>query len=46
VNSKLNFIYFSEPVSAIHVMFAQNQFDVKRRSERFGFIDFILTVAD
>ncbi len=34
-------IYFSEPVSAIHVMFAQNQFDVKKRSERFGFIDFI-----
>jgi hypothetical protein len=33
--------HFSEPVSAIHVMFAQNQFDVKRRSERFGFIDFI-----
>ncbi len=28
-------------MSAIHVMFAQNQFDVKRRSERYGFIDFI-----
>jgi hypothetical protein len=36
-----NFHFSSEPVSAIHVMFAQNQFDVKRRSERYGFIDFI-----
>jgi hypothetical protein len=32
---------FSNTLNQVQVYFKENQFDVKKRSERFGFIDFI-----